>query len=131
MVRKPPAPSLLDPLGWKGAKIDINGGFEMSSVKDPLTGQKRPISGNYDRWGSVQLRHDVPGTPFAWGASVQYNHYEKNYYLTEVQRTLDIPLAFGAFVEDKNVMGLTVKASVFNIFNGRHTFNRRRLHRIP
>jgi hypothetical protein len=111
---------LLDPLGWHGAKIDLNAGFEASSVKDPLTGQKRPISGNYDRWGSAQLRHDIPGTPFAWGAGVQYNHFAKNYFLTEVIRTLDIPRAYSLFVEDKNFLGLTVRASVFNIFAGRH-----------
>ncbi|MFL6760360.1 TonB-dependent receptor plug domain-containing protein [Sphingomonas sp.] len=110
----------LDPLGWHGAKIDLNAGVEISSVKDPLTGRNRPISGNYDRWGSAQLRHDVPGTPFAWGANVQYQHYAKNYFLTEIIRTLDIPLAFGAFVEHKNLLGLAVRASVFNIFGGRH-----------
>ena len=111
---------LLDPLGFKGAKLDLNAGFEWSSVKDPLTGVNRPISGNYDRWGNAELRHDVPGTPFAWGVNVQYNHFAKNYFLTEIIRTLDIPLAFGAFVEHKNVMGLTVRASVFNVFGGRH-----------
>jgi outer membrane receptor for ferrienterochelin and colicins len=115
---------LLDPIGWHGAKIDLNAGFEASSVKDPLTGQKRPISGNYDRWGSAQLRHDIPGSPFAWGAGVQYQHYAKNYYLTEVIRTLDIPVAYSLFVEDKNFLGLTVRASVFNIFDGRHTVDR-------
>ena len=111
---------LLDPLGFKGAKLDINAGFEWTSVKDPLTGENRPISGNYDRWGSAELRHDVPATPFAWGVNVQYNHYARNYYLTEIIRTLDIPLAYGAFVEHKNLRGLTVRASVFNIFGGRH-----------
>jgi hypothetical protein len=110
----------LDPLGFTGAKLDVNAGFEWTSVKDPLTGVKRPISGNYDRWGRAELRHDVPHTPFAWGANVQYNHFAKNYFLTEIIRTLDIPLAFGAFVEHKNIMGLTVRASVFNIFGGRH-----------
>ena len=110
----------LEPMGFKGAKLDLNAGFEISSVKDPLTGRSRPISGNYDRWGSAELRHDVPRTPYAWGLNVQYNHYAKNYFLTEIIRTLDIPLAFGAFVEHKNIMGLTVRASVFNIFGARH-----------
>ena len=54
---------LLDPLGFKGAKLDLDAGFEWTSVKDPLTGRSRPISGNYDRWGSAQLRHDCPERP--------------------------------------------------------------------
>ena len=114
----------LDPLGWHGAKLDLNAGFEWTSVKDPLTGKSRPISNNYDRWGSVQVRHDIPHTPFAWSAYVQYQHYAKNYYLTEVYRTLDLPWIAGFYVEDKNVLGLTVRFGVDNVFNGRHTFNR-------
>ncbi|MFL6721204.1 MAG: TonB-dependent receptor plug domain-containing protein [Sphingomonas sp.] len=114
----------LDPLGWHGAKLDLNAGFEWTSVKDPLTGLSRPISGNYDRWGNLQIRHDVPRTPFAWSAYVQYNHYAKNYYLTEIYRSLDIPWLVGFYVEDKNVLGLTVRLQADNIFNSRHTFNR-------
>jgi outer membrane receptor for ferrienterochelin and colicins len=113
-----------DPIGWTGAKVDINAGFEWSRVRDPLTGQKRPITGNYDRWGSIQVRHDIPHTPFAWSAYVQYNHYAKNYYLTEVYRSLDLPWIAGFYVEDKNVMGLTVRFSVDNVPEGWHLFDR-------
>ena len=73
---------------------------------------------------SARIRHDIPGTPFAWSAYVEYNHYAKYYYLTEVYSSQDLPWISGFYVEDKNVMGLTVRASVDNIFNGRHTFNR-------
>ena len=113
-----------DPIGWQGAKLDINLGAEWTRVRDPLTGGKRPISGVQDRWGMVELRHDIPRTPFAWDVYVQYRHYAKYYYLTEVYRTLDLPWIAGFYVEDKNVLGLTVRASVDNVLNGRHTFNR-------
>jgi outer membrane receptor for ferrienterochelin and colicins len=93
-------------------------------VRDPLTGKKRPISGNYDRWMSAQVRHDIPGTPFAWSAYVNYNHYAKNYFLTEVYRGLDLPWIAGFYVEHKNLLGLTVRATVDNIFNGRHLLDR-------
>ena len=114
----------LDPLGWHGAKLDLNAGTEWTSVKDPLTGKRRPISGVYDHWGSIQIRHDIPHTPFAWSAYVNYNHYAKNYYLTEIYSELDIPWLVGLYVEDKNVMGLTVRAEADNILNGRHWFYR-------
>jgi len=114
----------LDPLGWHGAKLDLNAGSEWTAVKDPLTGKTRPISGNYDHWGSVQVRHDIPHTPYAWSAYVNYNHYAKNYYLTEVYSQLDIPWLVGLYVEDKNVMGLTVRVEADNIINGRHWFYR-------
>jgi outer membrane receptor for ferrienterochelin and colicins len=113
-----------DPLGWHGAKLDLNAGFEWTRVRDPLTGKNRPITGNYDRWGSAQIRHDIPHTPFAWSVYVQYNHYAKYYYLTEVYSSQDLPWIAGFYVEDKNVMGLTVRFSVDNVPEGWHLFNR-------
>jgi TonB-dependent receptor-like protein len=115
---------LLDPIGFTGAKVDINFGAEWTRVRDPLTTEKRPISGVQDHWGSVQLRHDVPHTQMAWGAYVQHRHYVSNYYLTEIDQTLDIPWMFGFYLEDKNVFGMTARVTVDNIFNGRHTEDR-------
>ena len=93
-------------------------------MRDPLTGGAREISGVRDRWMSAQVRHDIPHTPFAWSAYVQYNHYSRYYYLTEVFRSLDLPWIAGLYVEDKNVRGLTVRLSVDNLFNGRHLVDR-------
>ena len=115
---------LLDPIGFTGAKVDLDLGFEWTSVRDPLTGNYRPISGIRDHWGSIQLRHDIPHTQMAWGASLQHRHNTSNYYLTEINQTLDIPWMVGAYVEDKNVLGMTARFSVVNIFNGRHTVDR-------
>ena len=114
----------LDPLGWHGAKVDVNFGGEWTAVKDPLTHERRPISGVQDLWGSVQIRHDIPGTPFAWSAYVQHQHYTKNYYLTEIYRQLDLPWISGFYIEDKNVFGLTARLSVDNVPEGWHFFNR-------
>ena len=114
----------LEPLGWKGAKLDLTLGAERTSVRDPLTSAKRPISGVQDRWAFAQVRDDVPDTPFAWSAYVQYQHYAKNYFLTEVYRSLDLPWLVGFYVEDKDVHGLAVGLTVDNIFNGRHLLNR-------
>jgi len=111
---------LLDPIGWTGAKVDMTFAAEWTSVRDPLTGSRRPISGIEDRWGSIQVRHDIPHTQLAWSGYVQYQHYISNYYLTEIDQTLDIPWLVGFYVEDKNVFGTTVRFSVDNIFDGRH-----------
>ena len=50
-----------DPIGLKGAKLDASIGFQKSRVKDPLTGEMRPISGNRDFWWEASFRHDVAG----------------------------------------------------------------------
>jgi hypothetical protein len=113
-----------DPIGWKGAKLDLNLGAEVTSVEDPLTHKKRPITSVQDVWGSAQIRHDIPRTPFAWSAYVQYRHYSKSYYLTEIFRQLDLPWIAGFYVEDKDVMGLTVRFTVDNVPEGWHLFNR-------
>ena len=73
---------------------------------------------------SAQIRHDIPGTPFAWSAFINYNHFAKNYYLTEVYRSLDLPWIEGFYVEDKDVLGMTVRFSVENLIEGGHFFDR-------
>lgn len=113
-----------DPVGWKGAKLDLTLGIQKTSVKDPLTGEDRPISGNRDRWVNASLRHDVPGTDYAWGSTLSHNHYNKYYYLSEVFRSWEGPWWLGAYVEHKDVAGMTVRATVGNILNARHRFVR-------
>ena len=113
-----------DPLGWKGAKLDLTIGREWTSVKDPLTFAKRPISGVQDAWFNAQVRHDIPGTKLAWSAYAQYQHYEKNFFLTEVYRSLDLPWIVGGYVELKDVKGLKVRLNVDNVLNGRHLLYR-------
>ena len=115
---------LLDPIGWTGAKVDVNFGAEWTSVKDPLTHQNRPISNVQDHWGSIQLRHDIPHTPFAWSAYVQHRHYTHSYYLTEIYRSLDVPWSVGIGLEDKDVFGMTVRLGLDDLVNGRHFVDR-------
>jgi hypothetical protein len=115
---------LFDPIGWKGAKLDLTVGAERTRVRDPLTGEKRAITGVQDRWFNAQVRHDIPGTQIAWSAYVQYRHYSRYFYLTEVFSSQDLPWIAGFYVEDKNVFGTTVRLSVDNVFNGRHLLDR-------
>jgi len=113
-----------DPIGWKGAKVDIQLGMEDTSVRDPLTGAKRPISGISDRYADINLRHDIPGTQIAWGGEASYQHSTKNYFLTEVYRSWEGPWFVSFYVEDKNVMGMTVRLQAGNVFNARHRWTR-------
>ena len=115
---------LFDPIGWKGAKLDLTVGAERTRVRDPLTGDKRPITGVLDKWMSAQIRHDIPGTQLAWSAYAQYQHYTNYFYLTEVFSSQDLPWIAGFYVEDKNVLGTTVRFTVDNVFNGRHLVDR-------
>jgi len=113
-----------DPIGWTGGKVDLSFGAERTSVRDPLTGEKRSISGVRDRWMNFEVRHDIPRTQIAWSAFVNYNHSGRYYYPTEISHNLDLPWIAGFGVEHKNIRGLAVRLSVDNVFNGRHLVDR-------
>ena len=110
----------LDPVGWSGAKLDLTVGREWTSVRDPLTGEKRPISGVRSKWANAQIRHDIPNTPYAWSAYLQYNYYTRYFYLTEINHNLDLPYFVGFYVEHKNVLGTTVRLSFDNLIDSKH-----------
>ncbi|MDQ0250273.1 hypothetical protein J2W22_002337 [Sphingomonas kyeonggiensis] len=112
------------PLGLPGAKLDAKLGFEIARVRDPLTGEMRPISGTQDRWAELNFRHDIPKSDFAWGATASLYHYTRYVYLTEVNQENEGPWFVNAFVEHKDVFGLTLRAQVGNIFSARHYFDR-------
>ncbi|HEY0164830.1 MAG TPA: TonB-dependent receptor, partial [Sphingomicrobium sp.] len=114
----------LDPMGLTGVKLDTTFGMERTRVKDPLTGERRPISGTRDYWAEIELRHDIAGTKLAWGADFSYDHYDKYFRLTEVFRSWEGPHWVGVFVEHKDVAGMTVRASLSNLLNARHRLDR-------
>ncbi len=58
----------LDPIGWKGAKIDFRANLEDPTLVDPLTGDKRAFSGWNDTYINGDLRHDIPKSNWALGA---------------------------------------------------------------
>ena len=115
---------LFDPIGWKGAKLDVTLGVENTSVRDPLTGAKRAISGTRDRWAEVVLRHDIPASKIAWGGAASHSHFAKSFFLTEVYRSWEGPVFASLFVEHKDLFGLTVRATAGNLLNARHRFDR-------
>jgi hypothetical protein len=115
---------LFDRLGWKGAKLDTTLILQKSSVKDPLTGETRPISDTLKREIELALRHDIPGSRWAWGGSLYHDLYSKSYRLTEVGRQWEGPLWLSAFVENKDVAGLTVRATAGNLLNARSRWDR-------
>ncbi|HVS32440.1 MAG TPA: TonB-dependent receptor [Thermoanaerobaculia bacterium] len=106
----------LDSLGWRGARLDATGQLQQSQVDDPLTGQQRHISNSLLRFGSLAVRHDIPATDWAWGAGASYSLNALRYRLTEVGRLWEGPVWGNLYLEHKNVSGLTVRASLNNLF---------------
>jgi hypothetical protein len=115
---------LFDNLGWRGAKLDSLVTLQRSQLTDPLTGDSRPISNTLKRQVELNLRHDIPNTPWAWGSSLYHDWYSKSYRLTEVGRAWEGPIWLSAFVEHKDIAGLTVRGTLGNILNARSRWER-------
>lgn len=108
-----------DPAGLKGVKLDTRVMYQRSRLRDPFTGETRPYSGWTDTVVELRLRHDVAGTDWAWGVNADYSHYQPNYRRNQTDKVWEGPIFADVFVERKNVIGLTVRATVANILNAR------------
>ncbi|HVR90231.1 MAG TPA: TonB-dependent receptor plug domain-containing protein [Novosphingobium sp.] len=115
---------LLDPIGWKGAKVDVRLLLQHSSLRDPLTGERRQYSGFTDRLVELGLRHDIPGSDWAWGFDLFHQHNQPSFRLNEVGTQHEGPWWGGVFVENKDVGGLTVRLDVRNLTDARSYWER-------
>ncbi|HEX8621765.1 MAG TPA: TonB-dependent receptor [Allosphingosinicella sp.] len=113
-----------DPMGWRGAKLDARFQAQKTRVEDPLTGERRPISGNLLHLFDVTLRHDIPDSDWAWGGNANYALYARDYRLTEVGRLWEGPVWASLYVEHKDVMGLTVRGTIGNILGATSMWDR-------
>lgn len=114
----------LAPLGWVGAKINARARWQESEVRDPLTGEQRPISQNLEDLAEIGLRHDIPDTPWAWGADLSYEFYSRDYRLSEVGREWEGPVWDSLFVEHKDIRGVAVRLTVTNLLGARSMWDR-------
>ncbi len=114
----------LDPLGFNGAKVDLSVELDKSRIEDPLTGAIRAIGGQEDRSVDIFLRHDIPRSNWAWGFGFEYDRLLPFYRLGEVGRDFEGPIYTSAFIENKDVLGMTARLGVFNLTDGRARFER-------
>ena len=114
----------LEPIGFTGAQLEVTVQLEESELTDPLTGETRSFGGFQDRELDVELRHDVPGSDWAWGAGLEYNHTLPYYRLGETGIDTEGPTYTYAFVEHKDVFGMTANLSIFNLTDGRAILDR-------
>lgn len=93
-------------------------------MRDPLLGFTRELSGNRLVDLSMNLRHDVSGTQWAFGAEGDWRENALAVRLDEV--ALDDPgfALLSAFIENKDVAGMTLRATLGNILSQRQEFSR-------
>ncbi|RZV48934.1 MAG: hypothetical protein EX258_08445, partial [Sphingomonadaceae bacterium] len=96
---------LLDPLGWTGARLDFELAFSGSSIKDPLTGATRELSGRELIDVEADLRHDVPDSDIAWGGGISFRDTAEEVRLGNIDDRYDTGPDIYAFAEHKDVAG--------------------------
>jgi hypothetical protein len=114
----------LDRLGWTGGRIDARTQFQRSYVDDPVTGRTRRISNNLVRLIDISLRHDMPGTSWAWGGGLYSIKRAPDFRIGETARYLEGPVSGNLYAEHKDVAGLTVRAALSNLISSRQDLNR-------
>jgi len=115
---------LFDPIGWRGAKLDFTGEVRKSSLRDPLTGLHRRISDDKIFTYEVTLRHDIPNSDWAWGAGAEDFRFSKFLRLDQINHFRTGAPYTWAFIEHKNIFGLTVKADLGNLLGRSENFTR-------
>ncbi|GGA01392.1 TonB-dependent receptor [Blastomonas marina] len=108
-----------DPIGLKGVRGDFVFVWQESQLRDPFTGEARQWSGFTDTQLNIGLRHDIPGSDWAYGFSANYSHNQPRYRSDQQQRDWEGPTFADVFVEHKDVFGLRVSAYIANIFDAR------------
>ena len=112
----------LGKIGFAGAELTFNGRYFDTEVDDPVTGARRSINAHLIYDYNVELRQDVPNTNWAWGVIVEGFKQEPQYRISEVMLRENEPAFSFAYVEHKDVAGMTARVAFGNLFDQRDKF---------
>jgi len=115
---------LSEGLGWRGTRFDFTVDLTDSSVLDPLLGTPRRLSGNTLTNLNFDLRHDFTGSVWAIGASAFWNNQSPSVRLDEVSLDSETFGFISAFIENKDIAGLTIRTQISNLVNRKNRFDR-------
>jgi hypothetical protein len=115
---------LSDGFGWNGSRVDLRFAFRGSEVIDPLIATPRELSNNEIINLRGNLRHDFAGKVWAMGGAFDWQDLAPVVRLDEISRR---SFSFGmasAFIEHKNIGGMTMRGSVANLLDRSNFFTR-------
>ena len=115
---------LSEGIGWKGTRFDAAVELGGSSVRDPLTGKSRKISESQSARLEFDLRHDFTGNPWAMGSRLVWERDAPLVRLDDISQRHDSFAFVSAFVENKDVAGMTVRADIANLADRKNRFDR-------
>lgn len=115
---------LSDGIGWKGTRLDLTANWTTSTVRDPLLGTARQVSGIELFAFNLAFRHDIIATDWAFGGDSGWERNAREVRLDEIFRNQPSFAFASAFVENKDVAGMTLRARVGNLLGQRDRFSR-------
>lgn len=115
----------LSKLGFKGAELTAKGRFYDTEVDDPVTGIQRAINGHLIYDYNLELRQDVPKSNIAWGVVLEGFKQEPYYQISEAEWSGNAPHFVRAYVEHKDIFGMTGVLNVGNLSNQKDLYWRR------
>jgi hypothetical protein len=113
----------LKPFGIKGGELKATGTWQNGEVTDPLTGDKRRISGQRPQTLNLNFRQDLPEQKLTWGLG-WFGGWEEDYYRLEEVQSLRLKNFFSSFIEYKPTTNFTMRAELNNLDPYRFTINR-------
>ena len=112
-------------LGFTGAEITATGRYYDTEADDPVTGIRRSINGHLIYDYNIELRQDVPNTDIAWGMVLEGFKQEPFYQLSDTQLSGNEPAFLMAYLEHKDIAGMTGTVAIGNLTNQKDTYWRR------
>ncbi len=100
-------------LGLKGAEVKVETQWDNSEVTDPLTGEKRRISGQRPEDINFSFRQDLPEHNLTFGIG-WFQGWRESYYQVDNVENLKLRDYYHSFVEWKPNAGFTLRAELNN-----------------
>ena len=104
----------LERLGVAGGLVKGEVGYRRTSVVDPTTGRRRPISGEPPVDGALHFTQDRPAAGFRWGSDLVLATDAHEYRFDEIRRTR-IDARLSVFAEYRPSPGWTLRAYAENL----------------
>jgi len=110
--------------GLPGTELDAELFLRRSSLEDPLLGFDRQIGGQTKMAWEVSVRHDIPGTDWAYGGFVEDFENTDQFRTFSIANSGNRKPFGGVFVEHKDLGGVKARVRLLNVFDTSEFFER-------
>lgn len=115
---------LMDHIGLKGMRLELEGNVTITEIDDPVTGITRALNGQTIWDVNGTLTHDIPNTPYAWSFYLERNRRGKFFRINQTfDNRFTKPFSSLSFTH-KDLLGMRVSANFQNLFNFKHNRTR-------